>query len=132
MGETLAYIIDFRDARDTSKVDFRIYYQDAGHIPESWHLPTDGRRVDLAIVTVASSNYIGQGKYIQAIRDNLRPRHWLLGHWEDFFQPYSQDPEQVYSVPFTNPEAFVETLLGLGIQDKAWVLPLPGTKLEYR
>jgi len=131
LGETLAYIIDFRAASDTAKVEFRIYYQDAGHMPESWHLPADGRRVDLAIVTVASANFIGQGEYIQTIRDSLRPRHWLLGHWEDFFQPYSQNPEEIYSVPFTNTESFVDTLIGRGIGGDEWVLPTPGTKLAY-
>ena len=117
---------------DTSKVDFRIYYQDAGHIPEAWHwVESAVDSVDLAIVTVASSNLIGQRQFIQKVRSRIKPRHWILGHWEDFFKAYSQDPECICSVPFTNPEGFVEKLLEEGIGDEQWVLPTPGTTLSY-
>ena len=132
LGETLAYIIDFRDPADTSKVDFRIYYQDAAHIPEDWHwVGTAVDSVDLAIVTVASSTFVGQRQYIQKIHSRIKPRHWLLGHWEDFFREYSHNPECICSVPFTNPEGFVEKLLEEGIRDEQWVLPTPGTTLNY-
>ena len=132
MGDPLAYIIDFRDPADTSKVDFRIYYQDAGHIPEAWHwVESAVDSVDLAIVTVASSNLIGQRQFIQKVRARIKPRHWLLGHWEDFFKAYSQDPECICSVPFTNPEGFIGKLLEEGIGDERWVLPTPGSILSY-
>ena len=132
LGQTLAYVIDFRNPQDTSRVDFRIYYQDAAHIPEDWHqVPAASDSVDLAIVTVASTNFIGQKRYIEKIRTTIKPRHWLLGHWEDFFKDYSQNPECICSVPFTNPEGFVDELLGQGIRDEQWVLPTPGTVLHY-
>ena len=131
LGQTLAYIIDFRSPSDTSKVDFRIYFQDAAHIPEDWHLSADGRPIDLAIVTVASTNFIDQKKYIRSIRDVLQPKHWLLGHWEDFFHTYSHDPQHIYSVPLTDPTDFVANLLAQNIRDDQWVLPTPGTLLKY-
>lgn len=132
MGDPLAYIIDFRDPADTSRVDFRIYYQDAGHIPEAWHwVESAVDSVDLAIVTVASSNLIGQREFIRKVRAHIKPRHWLLGHWEDFFKVYSQDPESICSVPFTNPEGFVKKLLEEGVGEERWVLPTPGTVLNY-
>jgi L-ascorbate metabolism protein UlaG (beta-lactamase superfamily) len=136
LGQPLAYIIDFRDPADTTKVDFRIYYQDAAHIPDDWHLPQDayskdGYGVDLAVVTVASAQYIGRKEYIQAIQTHIKPKHWLLGHWESFFKPYSRNPDSLAHVPMSNPEDFVKEMLKQDVKDKEWVLPAPGAELHY-
>lgn len=132
LGETLAYVIDLRDPADTARVAFRIYYQDAAHIPETWHhLGATADSVDLAIVTVASTNLIGQREYIRQIEARIKPRHWLLAHWEDFLSEYSQDPRQIHSVPLTDPEDFVRALRDQGVAEDRWVLPTPGTALRY-
>ncbi|MBT3341993.1 MAG: MBL fold metallo-hydrolase [Gemmatimonadetes bacterium] len=128
LGETLAYVIELNGGPGSRP--FRIYYQDAGHIPEDWHHPGDGD-IDLAILTVASTNLIGQRELIDRIEEVISPRHWMLIHWEDFFHTYSQDPEQMYTVPYTNPEDFVRHLRSAGIRDGSWVLPTPGTMLRY-
>lgn len=97
-GETYAFLVDFLDP--AGEVLFRIYYQDAVAAPP-WGLAPEPvmaqRRVDAAILVPATFEEVPW--HPEALVRNLRPRRVLLGHWEDFFQPFDQDPEPV---PFTD------------------------------
>lgn|GEM_PF-1671378 len=128
LGETLAWVIELHGS--TGSRPFRIYYQDAAHIPEDWQHPGNGD-IDLAILTVASTNLIGQRRFIERIDEVLAPEHWMLIHWEDFFHTYSQDPAQIFTVPYTNPVDFIRNLRDAGVEDRQWVLPAPGASLLY-
>lgn len=128
LGETLAYVIEL--AGPPGSRPFRIYFQDAAHIPEDWHHPGDGE-IDLAILTIASTNLLDQREFIDRIKTVIAPKHWMLIHWEDFFHTYSQDPAEILSVPYTNPEDFVRQLREAFVPDERWVLPAPGTVLSY-
>lgn len=84
-GETLAFVVDFLDARED--VEFRIYYQDAASRPGTGIVPAlDGRfaaRVDVAVLCVAAFDQVdGNPEHILA---NVQPRAIVGGHWEDFF-----------------------------------------------
>ncbi len=85
-GETLAFVIDFLDAK-RENVEFRIYFQDAASRPGTGIMPVltgrDAARVDVAILCVAGfDQFVGNPQHILA---NVQPRHVVGGHWEDFF-----------------------------------------------
>jgi L-ascorbate metabolism protein UlaG (beta-lactamase superfamily) len=85
-GETLAFVIDFLDAR-RENVEFRIYFQDAASRPGTGIMPIftgrDAARVDVAILCVAGfDQVVGNPEHILA---NVQPRYIVGGHWEDFF-----------------------------------------------
>ena len=88
-GETLAYLIDFRQG---DNVVFRIYYQDAA-APPGIGAPNiaqiDGRRVDVAILCVAGFSQVqdSPGSILRRMGEN-GPRYVVGGHWEDFFSPF--------------------------------------------
>jgi len=85
-GETLAYVIDFLSRKDRS-VEFRVYYQDAAADPGKGILPTldppDDAPVDVGILCVAAFAEVWGNP--EGILANVRPRHVVGGHWEDFF-----------------------------------------------
>ena len=93
-GETLAYVIDFLSPADRS-VQFRVYYQDAAAGPGKGILPIlaapDQARVDVAILCVAAFAQVERNP--EAILANLKPRHVVGGHWENFFSRSSSDDE---------------------------------------
>ena len=102
-GETLAYLIDF--VRD-GKIELRVYYNDAA--PSSpFGLPDqatlDQKAVDVAIFTVASFGQ--QADYPETYLKVMKPKHVLLGHWEDFFTSGKVKP-----VRGTNVAKFLEAL----------------------
>ena len=85
-GETLAFVIDFLDARGEN-VEFRIYFQDAASRPGTGIMPVfagrDAARVDVAILCVAGfDQVVGNPEHILT---NVQPRFIVGGHWEDFF-----------------------------------------------
>ncbi len=70
LGEPLAWVIELHGPAGSRP--FRISYQDAVHLPEDWQHPGDGE-IDLAILTVASTNLIGQSRFIERIDEVLAP-----------------------------------------------------------
>ena len=105
-GETYAFLIDFLDS--TGDVVFRIYYQDAV-APPPWGLAPESviaeRPVDVAILVPATFEEVPW--HPETVVGNLRPRRVLLGHWEDFFQPFDEPAEPV---PLTDLAEFEERL----------------------
>ena len=88
-GRTHAYLVDFLDP--DGSVAFRVYYQDAvspapaGFAPEAL---IEQHPVDVAIFVPATYDQVDW--HPEAFVDNLRPKHVLLGHWEDFFVPIDE------------------------------------------
>jgi L-ascorbate metabolism protein UlaG (beta-lactamase superfamily) len=81
-GTTLAYVIDLMGDRD--EVRYRIYYQDSASGDHIGAPREDGRAYDLAILCIASHNWVEDAP--QALLGRLRPRHVLVAHYEDFFR----------------------------------------------
>ena len=123
-GETLAYVIDFLSARDRS-VEFRVYYQDSAAGPGKGILPTlqspDDARVDVAILCVASYSQVDGNP--EGILGNLKPRHVVGGHWEDFFFCPSSGDERRTAFP-TSLEGFIER--ARAVTPEPIYIPAPG------
>ncbi|HEY7215321.1 MAG TPA: hypothetical protein VIC28_11860 [Thermoanaerobaculia bacterium] len=81
-GTTLAYVIDLLG--EGGAVRYRIYYQDAASGDHVGVPREDGRPYDLAILCIASHNWVEDAP--QALLGRLRPRHVLVAHYEDFFR----------------------------------------------
>lgn len=128
-GRTLAYLIDFLDPDGT--VAFRIHYADAASDPPAGFLPPlapgDRRPVDLAILCPAAFEQVDG--YPEGIVGHLRPRHAMMGHWEDFFRPRT---EPLRRVPFTNLFEFLDRLEAALPPDAGWTLPEPGAEFRFR
>ena len=87
-GTTLAYVIDLLDEKDEAR--YRIYYQDAASGDHIGVPREDGRPYDLAILCIASHNWVEDAP--QALLGRLRPRHVLVAHYEDFFRRGGKRP----------------------------------------
>lgn len=123
-GEVFAYLIDFLGSDGAT--DFRIHYQDAtshyslGAPPGL--APYDTHRVDLAIVCVGS--WFQVPDYPGALLREHRPRHVILGHWENFFRSSLKPPRPI---PFsTRFRAFIPYIEANLPDDADWLLPRPG------
>lgn len=127
-GETLAYLIDFLG--DDGAIDFRIHYTDAtqparmGFIPEL--APEDTHRVDLAIVCAGSAHMLGEYPY--DITVDLKPRHVMIGHWENFFKSPLKKPTRLR---FLHLEEFIDNLEKALLPDADWLLPDRGGIYHY-
>ncbi len=127
-GETLAYLIDFMG--EDGSIDFRIHYTDAtqpqrmGFIPDL--APEDTHRVDLAIVCAGSAHVLGEYPY--DITVDLKPRHVMIGHWEDFFISPLKKPRRLR---FLHLEEFIDNLEKALLPDADWLLPDRGGIYHY-
>ena len=124
-GETYAFLIDFMASEDS--VAFRVYYQDAVAPPPSAFAPDAliaERPVDVAVLVPATFDQVDW--HPEAFVENLRPRHVLLGHWEDFFSPmdaptrsmrltdirhFERRLERVFDGPWWRPDRWTELRL---------------------
>jgi hypothetical protein len=124
-GETLAFLIDVLD--EAGELRLRIYYQDAVARAPYGHLPDTLAPVDVALVVPAT--YAEADWHPEALVENSRARHVLLGHWENFFRSAVAEPEPV---PFTLLADFVARLRrSLGGDDGRWSLPVPGARFVF-
>jgi L-ascorbate metabolism protein UlaG (beta-lactamase superfamily) len=124
-GETLAFLIDVLDA--AGEVRLRLYFQDAVAREPYGLVPPELAPVDVALVVPAT--FSETDWHPEAILENTRARRVVLGHWEDFFQPVSLEPDPV---PFTLLPDFLGRL-GRALDGEArWDLPMPGTRFVFR
>lgn len=125
-GRTLAFLIDLLNA--DGSVGLRIYFQDAVPAPPLGFAPPleDGVGVDVAIIVPAT--YAEVDWHPEALLDNLEPRHVLLCHWEDFFEPPSRPPKPV---PFTLLPDFVARLERALPDGVGWNLPVAGARFLF-
>lgn len=135
-GRSHAYLIDFMEGGRSA---FRVYYQDAvaeepmGFVPEALLWPQDptARPVDLALLV--PSTYPEVAFHPEALIDHLRPRHVLLGHWEDFWRPPTADPKPLAINDFGHFIGRLENALGaIGAPRDAWHMPVAGARFEFR
>jgi hypothetical protein len=82
--------------------------------------------VDLALIVPAT--YAEVSWHPEALLKNAAPRHVLLGHWEDFFDPPDQPAEPV---PFTDLRDFLRRLERALPEGSGWHLPMPGTRFTF-
>ncbi len=93
-GMTISFVIDFLD--DAGGVAYRVFYQDApatspvGEVPPALLAQAP---VDVAILCVGSNDAVDDQP--TDILANLSPRFVVSGHWEDFFQPRSSNPDPI-------------------------------------
>ena len=103
-GRTVAYLVDFLDAKTDAPV-YRVFYQDApadapvGHVPAAFLAE---KRVDLALMCVGTYDHVDDASPARAL-DALGPRYALGGHWEDFFGPLDVPPQPI---PFLDVQAW--------------------------
>ncbi|ASP39749.1 hypothetical protein CHH28_14180 [Bacterioplanes sanyensis] len=118
-GQTLAFLIDFLDA--SGNIQHRVYYQDAASQAPLGLLPqlADNKRVDVAILCPASFSQVED--YPEAIVRDTGARHFILGHWEDFFAN-DLEGEQRF-VRLTDEDEFIQRLEQSMPDDSRWVLP---------
>lgn len=128
-GRTYAYLVDLLNG--DGSVALRMYYQDAASQAPDGLIPPlsgeEGRRVDVAILCPAAFQEVDD--YPEAFLRDARPRHVLLGHWEDFFRPRT---EKLRVVPRTDMEAFIRRMEEVLPDDAGWTLPAPGTEIRIR
>ncbi|NKB72677.1 MAG: hypothetical protein GKR89_36870 [Candidatus Latescibacteria bacterium] len=120
-GRTLAYLIDF--LRPDGGIQFRLHYQDAASAPPQGFPPLDPRPVDVAIFCVPGAEKIRA--YPDSIARRLNPRHAVLGHWEDFFRPWTDNAAELRPVPRTDPRDLIQSLTE-AVPHSTWTLPRPG------
>ncbi|MCZ6617031.1 MAG: MBL fold metallo-hydrolase [Gammaproteobacteria bacterium] len=126
-GRTLAFLIEFLHPTDDRAL-FSLHYQDAASNPPLGY-PPPGIRVDATLVCVASHRQVSG--YPSVLLERVRPRHVVLGHWENFLAPYTQDPDKLRGVPFSDPWDFIDQVEQYVAtrQGSQWVLPAPGSEL---
>jgi hypothetical protein len=133
-GLVLAYVIDFLDP--AGEVQFRIHYADSPSCsPCGFVSPhgMDGRPVDVALLTAGGSESMryeddspdGEGGYPEDLLRNLCARNVLIGHWENFFEPFTT-PSALGDLP--GAAAFVERL---SAEHPEACLPVPGSRFWY-
>ncbi|MES2731259.1 MAG: MBL fold metallo-hydrolase, partial [Bacteroidota bacterium] len=134
-GQSLAYLIDFLNADET--INFRIYIQgSASNAPYGFPPLLRGKdvhEVDVAILCVASFNYVK--RHPKAIIAHLKPRHVILAHWENFFQPMDKLAQHPMTVPFTDVPKFMRRFrysMKSIQRDTAWTLPSPNTRIQIQ
>jgi L-ascorbate metabolism protein UlaG (beta-lactamase superfamily) len=135
-GRAHAYLVDFLE---NGRVVFRLYYQDAvsfegmGFVPDSL-LVGDGpeqRRVDLALIVATTHAEVPF--HPEAILDNLRPRHIMLGHWEDLFRSPFEEPEPLFFNDFQHFLARLRYALPrISDEPVGWHIPVAGTRFLVR
>lgn len=121
-GQTLSYLIDFLGNQE--EILHRVYYQDAasqeplGLLPE--FIAKDQKRVDIAIITPASFNQVDN--YPESIMLDSNARHYILGHWEDFFA--NQEQEQQHFVRAIDSDEFFLRFKKNLKPDSSWAMPM--------
>lgn len=147
-GGTWAFLIDLLDPA-TGAPRFRIYYQDsASDRDQGWPPqlpPGDERAVDLAVLCVASHQFVRDAP--EWLLERVRPAHVLVGHWEDFFRARSEPLRFVPLLSDGKADAYLErvrTTLGstgqavhgpldpvCGPSEAGFTWPMPGDWLRF-
>lgn len=128
LGEVYAYLIDVLGA--DGRPAFRIYYQDAAASSPYGHPPAEvmDRRVDLAILTVPNATDV-RPRSPDALLEVIRPRYVIASHWENFFEPQTQ---QVGLNPADDFDAWNESMREHLPPDAEWSTPYPMTRYRFR
>ena len=103
-----AYLIDFLDE---GRPVFRVYFQDSGTNEPVGYVPVTllrEKRVDVALLCVWG-DFHRLRRHPEGILENTRPRHAVLGHWEDFFvtQDNHEIDGRIYPIPASGQDTAV-------------------------
>src|SRR5690606_31048490 len=118
-GQTLAYVIDFLD--NNQRPVYRLFYQDAANEEPNGIVPklNDGKDFDIAIICAPSFSQVEN--YPESIVQSTLAKHYILGHWEDFFGNDLNGKQKF--VRNTNQEAFIKRLNATLPEGSHWTLP---------
>lgn len=118
-GQTLAYLIDFLDTNQQPV--YRIFYQDSASKEQQGVVPdlADNKEIDVAIICPASFNQVKN--YPESIVNNTQAKHYILGHWEDFFGNKQHKPQKF--VRNTNAKKFIQRLEASLPENSHWTRP---------
>lgn len=153
-GTTYAFLIDFLDPEDSSRIVFRVHYQDAASIaPEGYpskELLAE-RGVDLEVVTMPGRESLppSHDRYPQGVLRHNRARHALVIHYESFFHPVLEgerpaDVRLLDTLRGAAGEEFLDSVAGAiaasscaaplsveGLKAAAFTVPVPGEWLVF-
>jgi hypothetical protein len=151
-GQPYALVIDLlASAQEGAAVEFRIYYQDAAAmeplgIPPKTAASAGGAPeppYDLAVVCMASAHLVEP--YPEQLLHGIRPRHVLIGHYENFFRPWGPGHGFVPLLTRGRANRFLQRVsasLGAptagpvgavcGPSCEQWTMPLVGEWLQFR
>ena len=111
-GQPFALVIDLLDpeatgAEDDAAVRYRIHYQDSASAAPDGIPPPElrDRPYDLAVVCMASAHLVD--RYPEALIEEIRPRHVLVTHYDDFFRPWEERRGFVFLLTRRRAEAFL-------------------------
>ena len=118
-GQTLAYIIDFLD--EQQQPAYRLFYQDSASQEPKGLMPDmgDNKAVDIAILCPASFAQVDN--YPESVMNNTHARHFILGHWEDFFA--NNPGGQQRFVRATSQDDFMQRFRAALPAGSSWVMP---------
>lgn len=130
LGQPLAYLVDVMEG---SAVKFRVYIQSSSANFSDGQIPSEVLNqapTDLAILGAASFSNVDD--YPQGLIKTLQPDKIIIGHWEDFFNPYQDSPER--TVRFTNIRKFLLKLNQFypwKVEgEERFFMPEPGVSME--
>jgi hypothetical protein len=130
-GQTLAYIIDF--LKPDGAIAFRIVFHDSavssppfGFLPKL--PPAETRDPDVLVVCLGAAR--NSRNYPEAVIAELRPRHVIVGHWEDFFGRKPVDPQDTKVVILGQPKKFLSRAAA-AMSSGDPIMPLPGAWMRF-
>jgi hypothetical protein len=128
-GNTIAFLIDF--LKPDGSVAFRIYFQDAVPEPPYGFIPKALRDHPPDVALIVPSTYGEVQWHPERFLLEEKPRHVLLGHWENFFEPPVNAPDRPEPVPFTSLEGFIHRLERSLPAGTGWHIPVPHTRFIF-
>ncbi|MEO1262382.1 MAG: hypothetical protein AAFZ15_26485 [Bacteroidota bacterium] len=131
-GKSLAFLIDFLDERDSIK--FRMFIAGSSSNAPNGYIPEQlkKRPIDLAVISVASHAYVNN--YPNCLLNDLKPKHLVLSHWENFFQPPEELKKKGMVVSLTSAKKFFKKLGNVKYEGKNnpyFTMPNIETKMTF-
>lgn len=126
-GQTIAYLIDFLDTNQQPL--YRIFYQDSASAEQQGIVPTLGDNVAINVAIICPASFSQIKNYPESIVNNTQAKHYILGHWEDFFGN-KPDGKQKF-VRNTNAKKFIERLEKVLPENSHWTRPELFTTYQF-
>jgi L-ascorbate metabolism protein UlaG (beta-lactamase superfamily) len=142
-GQPYAYVIDLIHE---GEVKYRIYYNDAAAqpplgVPDAAF--TGPRPYDIAIICLPSYDFVRD--YPEALLSYLKPRHLILGHYENFFSRSEGHWRFVPLLTNSKANAFFQRLQQIdyqadplppvtkpcGVSADRWTMPVPDGQMIF-
>lgn len=128
-GQTIAYFIDFVENGETI---YRVYFQDAASEAPMGLPFDDGVKVDTAILCVGG--FTEAENYPDYIVKNLKPDNVILGHWEDFFSPQTDNIKDIMNTKAIHKETtgLFNKALKKSYPQANRITPMPGRTYNFK